>query len=262
MLVLVAIMLVMIIGMAAFAVDVGFIVTSKTSLQSAADAAALAGATTLVENYTAAQTQQLAMNYAQMNAPGAHATITLGIWDPDANSFTADNSEPNAVRAVVARTTERGNALPSFFSRLFGHQHSDITTEAIAVGAIPQFESSGSSGSNSVYVTSTKDLSNVVLQFEYGEHQKFEPLSGYSGTFAGTGEHAAKVITGVWIKSGCYTSGDGPGYGEYVADPEDGTTAHGLVKNKGCNAHVTATFAASGVTFTESGLASPLRLVK
>ena len=261
MLVLIAIMMALILGMAAFAVDVGFIVTNKTRLQSAADAAALAGASTLIENVTVYQTQEAALSYAQTNAPDAHATVTLGLWNPETRMFTASNDEPNAVRAVVERTTERNNAIPSFFARIFGHPQADLKVESIAVGAIAHVESA-STGSTSVYVTSTKDLSNVVLHFEDGTHQKFEGLSGYSGTFAGTGEHAGKTVIGVWIKSGCYTSGDGPGYGEYVANPGDGSTVHGANANKGCVAHVTGTFAASGLTFTESGTASPIRLVK
>jgi hypothetical protein len=70
----------------------------------------------------------------------------------------------------------------------------------------------------SIYATSTKELSNVVLEFSNGVHQKFEPLSGYSGTFSGTGDNSGKVITRCWIKSGTNSSSDGPGYGEKFAD--------------------------------------------
>lgn len=74
----------------------------------------------------------------------------------------------------------------------------------------------------SVTVSSTKDLSNVVLQFADGTVQKFDGLSGEKGTFAGTGANDGAVITGVWIKSGNNASGDGPGYGEFIAsDLED-----------------------------------------
>ncbi|MGQ9576095.1 MAG: VWA domain-containing protein [Thermoguttaceae bacterium] len=72
--------------------------------------------------------------------------------------------------------------------------------------------------SNDVYVTSTKELSNVVLQFSTGAKQKFEPLSGTTGTFAGTGSNAGKRIDKVWVKSGSNDSGEGPGYGERFED--------------------------------------------
>jgi len=65
-----------------------------------------------------------------------------------------------------------------------------------------------------VYITSTKDLSNVVLQYDDGSTQKFEGLSGQTGTFAGTGSHSGDPIYKVWVKSGPNSSGEGPGYGE------------------------------------------------
>lgn len=68
----------------------------------------------------------------------------------------------------------------------------------------------------SVTVSSTKDLSNVVLKFHDNTTQKFENLNGFSATFQGTGVHNNKCIVGVWIKSGCNNSNDGPGYGEWV----------------------------------------------
>ncbi len=69
-----------------------------------------------------------------------------------------------------------------------------------------------------VFVESTKDLSNVVLLFDDGSTQKFEGLSGYSGTFVGTSGNSGKKITKVWVKSGCNASGEGPGFGEPFAD--------------------------------------------
>jgi len=66
----------------------------------------------------------------------------------------------------------------------------------------------------SVYVTSTKDLSNVVLKFEDGSTQKFDGLSGKTGTFQGTGNKSGKVIETVWVKSGSNSSGDCSGCGE------------------------------------------------
>lgn len=67
----------------------------------------------------------------------------------------------------------------------------------------------------SVSVTSTKDLSNIVLEFIDGIHQKFEGLTGTTGTFSGEGRHRGKRVVGIWVKSGNNGSGDGPGYGEY-----------------------------------------------
>jgi LruC domain-containing protein len=69
-------------------------------------------------------------------------------------------------------------------------------------------------------VGSDKELSNVVLRFVDGKTQKFEGLKGKTGTFKGTGSNAGKKLVGVWVKSGCNFSNDGPGYGEWL--PNDG----------------------------------------
>ncbi len=66
----------------------------------------------------------------------------------------------------------------------------------------------------SVYVTSSKDLSNVVLLYANGATEKFDGLTGTSGVFAGTGANAGQPIYRVWVKSGANESGEGPGYGE------------------------------------------------
>jgi hypothetical protein len=62
-----------------------------------------------------------------------------------------------------------------------------------------------------------KDLSNVVLQFADGTRERVGELVGGTGTFAGTGANAEKVIVGVWVKAG--KNGSSPGLGEYFAAP-------------------------------------------
>lgn len=80
----------------------------------------------------------------------------------------------------------------------------------------------------SVTVTSTKDLSNVVLAFCDGIHQKFDGLSGKSGTFSGTGTNQGKPIATVWVKSGNNDSGDGPGYGQRFNNPNNPCAQNGV----------------------------------
>jgi len=63
---------------------------------------------------------------------------------------------------------------------------------------------------NEVHVVSCKDLSNVVVEYEDGEHQKFDGLDDHYGTF-GAGD---RMIVAVWVKAGNNGSGEGPGYGE------------------------------------------------
>ncbi|MDA0832573.1 MAG: VWA domain-containing protein [Planctomycetota bacterium] len=81
-----------------------------------------------------------------------------------------------------------------------------------ASGAIPHIKVTWKA--TEIYVVSTKDLSNVVLEFQGGSTQKFEGLSNTTGTFKGTGSKSGKLITNCWIKSGDNSSGDCPGCGE------------------------------------------------
>ena len=68
-----------------------------------------------------------------------------------------------------------------------------------------------------VDVTSCKDLSNVVLLLCDSTEFKFDNLNqGQTGTFCSPD---GQDILGVWVKSGCNLSGDGPGYGTYVEGP-------------------------------------------
>lgn len=69
-----------------------------------------------------------------------------------------------------------------------------------------------------IYVQSTKDLSNVVLEFDNGYKYKIDGLRGKTGTFKGTGNYANRKIVGCWVKSGSNSSNDGPGYGERFRD--------------------------------------------
>jgi hypothetical protein len=264
---LVGFMLVMLFGVIAFVADLGHVIVVKSTLGAAADSAALAGAGALNQAWSLSEVRATAVEYGQANVPPHYGTvldesaITFGDWDPDTLTFTPTGDEPNAVKVTVGRTHARDNPVSYFFARLLGQESTEVTAEAVAVGAISIYPYE-TEAPETVYVTSTKDLSNVVLEFADGVHQKFDGLSGYTGTFQGTGDNEGKEIVGVWIKSGCNHSGDGPGYGERVTNPSDGSTIHGANKAKGCTPHVTATFQATGVEFTESGAPSPIRLVQ
>lgn len=71
---------------------------------------------------------------------------------------------------------------------------------------------------SSVQVKSNMALSNVVLKFSDNTIQKFDNLTGNLGVFQGTGTNQDKCIIGAYIKSGCNSSPDGPGYGEWKAN--------------------------------------------
>ncbi|PHR93876.1 MAG: hypothetical protein COA78_32575 [Blastopirellula sp.] len=86
-----------------------------------------------------------------------------------------------------------------------------------------------------VYVESSKDLSNVVLEFSNGNRYKFDNLNqGKTGTFKGTGNNSNRKIAKLWVKSGRNASGEGSGYGERFEDT---------------NAAVKAAFGLNGVPY-------------
>ena len=69
---------------------------------------------------------------------------------------------------------------------------------------------------DSVEVTSSKDISNVVVRYADGSTERFEGLSGPTWSL-----DLDQPIDGVWVKSGNNKSGEGPGYGQWVPSETD-----------------------------------------
>jgi len=133
--VLAAILLVFMIGMIAFALDIGYIVLVRSQLQVAADAAALAGAA--ASNLARADMETVAKQYAADNKAGGRAVklnssdIQYGYWDTNARVFTPSTSPSNAVR-VTARTDQNTTGQTGlFFARIFNM--SSVSQQASAV---------------------------------------------------------------------------------------------------------------------------------
>ncbi len=156
----VALMLVVLLGMAALAVDMGFLWVMRNRLQSTADAAALAGASQLGVDEATVKAEAVA--YAQRNLPpGGHGTalaepdVVLGHWDDDTRTFipmgttaapgeacsnpVPQETNPNclpldAVKVTTRRTQANGNPVQLFFAGVLGIQTADVVTAAIAQG--------------------------------------------------------------------------------------------------------------------------------
>jgi hypothetical protein len=148
----VALALIPLFAMVAFAVDYGRICVAKAELQRAADAAALAGAQELYESQrpgskltpeeAVAEARKAAREYAELNA-AVGATLTLRDADieigyvADASSTDAefDMSDPakfNAVRVVARRDAECNGPIPMTFAKIFGKHSSEARTSAVA----------------------------------------------------------------------------------------------------------------------------------
>jgi hypothetical protein len=128
---IVAIMLI-----AAISVDASRIFAAKNELQTASDAAALAGAIQLLEgSETYVDT---ARTYAQRNGVEQHAVdsvdIEYGVWLPTERSFVAGGEPKDAVRVTTH------HALPLSLARVFGDSTVMVSASAIAWSAGPVME--------------------------------------------------------------------------------------------------------------------------
>lgn len=132
-LVLVAVALVGLLGMAALAIDLGHLLQIRSRLQGMADASALAAAQELPSS---ANAKAVAQAYATQNDP-ANGTIVsadevvVGNWD-GLGTFRAGTSPINAVRVVARRSSARNNPAILFFARVLGMRMADVAAWATA----------------------------------------------------------------------------------------------------------------------------------
>jgi hypothetical protein len=127
----------------ALAIDYGMVLVSRGQIQSAADAAALAGATALAfdsydDRSSAGPAKSTAIGVALANDVLSQppdvtpADVTFPLC-PD--SFSAGPSVPpifSCIRVNAFRSVERGNPLPTFFGRVFGINSSSVAATATA----------------------------------------------------------------------------------------------------------------------------------
>jgi len=130
--VLMAVLLTVLLGMIAFAVDVGYMLTARTELQCAADAAALAGVGAMRNADEDVQT--VVHQYINANLPAGRAippediTFEEGIWDDQTRVFSSGGRYPSALRLQVQIADH-----PLFFGRVLGQQSFETQAEAIAM---------------------------------------------------------------------------------------------------------------------------------
>jgi hypothetical protein len=147
-LVWVAVLLIVLIGLTGLALDWGYVAWTGGQLQTAADAAAIAGAahvrhdiaqarTAAVdlagENEAAGQPVALNRNDAADTINDPSGDIVIGRYDREARRFTAVLNNPNAVRVVARRTPEHHGGVPLFFGPWFGKATSSASRQAVAM---------------------------------------------------------------------------------------------------------------------------------
>ena len=134
------ILLAVVFGMSALAVDLSYLAVTKGELQNAADAAALAAVSALKSgqsrNEAIAAAQAVA---AQNNATGDEVLLTasdisFGSYDADTDTFEKEGfKNASAVRVEARRTKDSpGGPVGMFFAGIWGHNATDVTAQAIA----------------------------------------------------------------------------------------------------------------------------------
>ena len=155
--VLAAVFSVVILGMVALSVDLGYILSMKEELQRTADASALAacwdygrglanGHDTTVCDQSARAAAQDCAEYNEVGNQGpdidpntsnnAEGDLVLGyvsdLYDPNAQFDTNSVDAFNAVKVRIRRDENYNGNVPSFFARIFGHTGQPIYAEATA----------------------------------------------------------------------------------------------------------------------------------
>lgn len=137
-------------GIVSMGVDIGWIRTARSQLQTAADASALAGALSLPDaDATAAKNKAISFahnssyDFAGSQVSMQTGDVQIGLYWPPTKTFylvgqslpdgyTVQENDSNAMRVTGNRTAARSNALPLFFARIFGRQQIDVTGTATA----------------------------------------------------------------------------------------------------------------------------------
>ncbi len=202
---LMAFVIPVLIGMVAFAIEIGRIYLVRAQLQTAVDAGALAAGLQLRDDPNDVDAAlAVGLDYVQRNRAGAFATVPAdaiqvdsGKWNSDSRSFSATSSSPDAIQ--VSGTLDKE---PMFFGRIFGWDTFATPRSAIAIGGggpvdvMLALDLSGSMGSQG-RIGALRDAAPVFLNvlqsagdgyrvgvMGYGALiSRYDPVSsGHSGT--------------------------------------------------------------------------------
>jgi len=131
------VMLMVILGMVAFAVDVGYMMLLRTQLQVAADSAATAAAAHMGVGFN--KVAEMADRFANYHAAGGKkvalkpSDVELGLWDFEKRTFTPTQTAANAVRVTARRDRSPNGEAPLFFGRICGLDSFDVSARAVAM---------------------------------------------------------------------------------------------------------------------------------
>lgn len=153
-----ALVLIVLVAMASFAIDLGFAWVTKNELQNIADGASLAGGRQLglvYEGLSEADKQDLTrsltsaeearivaavMTVAGLNRAGGKQGITIdtandvtmGTWDFASQTFTPTVVRPTAVTVTARRDNNANGAIATVFAKVMGYNEINISATAVA----------------------------------------------------------------------------------------------------------------------------------
>ena len=150
--ILVALLMLVFIGFAALAIDVGYYMVTRNELQNIADGAALAACSELGEiyrnmplddqrNYVCDPTPLVtkAVSIGTSNQAGglqgitvAENDIIIGTWNSVSHTFTQGLDQPDAVRVIARRDGSANGPILTFLARVLGIDTVDVAMDATA----------------------------------------------------------------------------------------------------------------------------------
>ena len=142
--ILVALLLVVLLGFAALAIDMSYIRLARLQAQNAADAGAHAALTELRLTRDQDAARSRAEQIVNLNAIAGDAAVidpaadvTFGGWDFEGHSFDPDADFVNAVEVVVRREADApGGSVPLMLARIWGADAADVRSNGSSVGAL------------------------------------------------------------------------------------------------------------------------------
>ena len=149
----VALLIVVLLGFAAFVIDFGFIYRAKSELQNASDSAALAGALELDKTQAGIDRARVAAKeYALRHSAHSSAValrdedILFGNWNEATQTFTSYGPTPsvpatiNALKIIDRREEGTGDPVVHLLAPVIGQTQTDVNSLAIAVSGGPASE--------------------------------------------------------------------------------------------------------------------------
>jgi Flp pilus assembly protein TadG len=165
--VIIAVSVVVLLGVTALCIDIGWITLTKSQLQNVADSAAAAGARQLIDNYSAFvssepaeqvaliggaqnQSSQFAASFGGYNRAGGinniavlSSDIQVGFTDANGVFHYPHDGYPNTVQVFARRDSAANGMLPLFFAPVIGMSETSLKATASATaytGLISSFD--------------------------------------------------------------------------------------------------------------------------